>query len=672
MKPEREPRKDDQGGTISRFPFVDLIDAYWEWDIGADKTVFSPLLHKLTGYPVEDIQNAPDFWREVVHPGDFGALNSIRNWAIQGGQSIFETRLRIKVLNRPWKWHLIRCTVAERDIGGAPRRVSGVMFDITEQEDLKLTLSETGTVLRQLHSITTSQGLPLQDRLHWILKTGCEHFGLPNGIISHIKDNQYEVLAVHSKDRSITVGDIYPLGMTFCNETMEFGGAVYFEDASKSRFKSHPCYLDFGLATYIGIPIEVDGKAYGTLNFSGPEPRTNPFESTDNEILKLMGQWIGSALTRHRMAHTLRETEHRFQHLQRVQTVGRLVGGVAHDINNLLTAVIGFADLTRLELPEGSALRGNLDECVTAAKRGARITHRLLGFSQFQRSALRTVQLDEVVGESMKLVQQLAGVGIGVEFDLGAPGTRVVADPTEIDQVLMNLAVNARDAMPVGGTVTITTREIEGQAVITFSDTGTGMDPAIIDRVFEPFFSTKNPGTGTGLGLPTVKNIITQAGGDLKLESEQGKGTVFTITLPLAPAEPMVETEPTPVVQSRTRTTVMLIEGEEMVRQTITGYLKTAGHQVVAVENGELASGMWPAEAPRVGLMISDVIPVGARGWDFAMKANYQGHRPLLLFMSAYPRTYLEETRHPALEFPILEKPFDFEALLLALGKILG
>ena len=116
----------------------------------------------------------------------------------------------------------------------------------------------------------------------------------------------------------------------------------------------------------------------------------------------------------------------------------------------------------------------------------------------------------------------------------------------------------------------------------------------------------------------------------------------------------------------------MLIEGEEMVRQTVAGYLKTAGHQVVPVENGELAAGMWPAEAARVGLMISDVIPVGARGWDFAMKANYQGHRPLLLFMSAYPRTYLEETHHPALEFPILEKPFDFEALLLALGKILG
>ena len=138
------------------------------------------------------------------------------------------------------------------------------LFDvvITEQEELKLALAETGSVMRQLHSITTSQGLPLQDRLHWILKTGCEHFGLPNGIVSHVHDDQYEVLAAHSPNRRINVGDVFPLGMTFCSETLEFGGAVHFEDASKTRFRSHPCYLDMGLATYIGIPIEVDGIGY--------------------------------------------------------------------------------------------------------------------------------------------------------------------------------------------------------------------------------------------------------------------------------------------------------------------------------------------------------------------------------------------------------------------------
>jgi signal transduction histidine kinase len=672
MKPEPDPENIDRRGTIDGFPFVDFIDAYFEWNVGTEKTVFSPLLHKLTGYPVETISNDPGFWREVVHPGDFAALNSIRNWALRGNEPIFETRLRVKNRKGPWAWHLVRCIVAERDPTGAPKRVSGVMFDITEQEDLKLAVAETGSVLRQLHSITTSHGLPMQDRLHWILKTGCEHFGLPNGIVSHIHDGQYEVLAAHSPSRDINVGDTYPLGMTFCNETLEFGGAVHFEDASKTRFKSHPCYLDFGLATYIGIPIEVEDQVYGTLNFSGPDKRKRPYTATDNEILKLMGQWVGSALTRQQMTHSLRETERRLQHVQRVQTVGRLVGGVAHDINNLLTAIIGFADLARHDLAPGSEPWANLDECINSAKRGARITHRLLGFSQFQRAEPRRVNLDEVVGEAMKLVRQLVGGGIGVEFDLGAPDTLVVADPTEIDQVLMNLAVNARDAMPVGGTVTITTREESGRAIITFTDTGTGMDGKTAHRVFEPFFSTKNPGHGTGLGLPTVKTIVTQAGGTLDLKTEPGSGTTLTIDLPVAPPKTAVPEEPAAVVSGRTRTTVMLIEGEDMVRRTVAKYLKTAGHEVVAVENGEMAEGLWDVEAPRVGLMISDVIPVGGRGWDFAMKANYQGHRPLLMFMSAYPRPYLEETRHPALEYPILEKPFDFEALLLALGEILG
>ena len=145
MKPEPDPRNADRGGTISRFPFVDLIDAYFEWDVGSDKTVFSPLLHKLTGYPIEEVSNDPGFWREVVHPGDFAALNSIRNWALAGGRGTHETRLRVKTRKGPWAWHLVRSVVAERDDGGAPLRVSGVMFDITEQEELKIALAETAT-----------------------------------------------------------------------------------------------------------------------------------------------------------------------------------------------------------------------------------------------------------------------------------------------------------------------------------------------------------------------------------------------------------------------------------------------------------------------------------------------------------------------------------------------
>ncbi len=663
----------DRHQAPGRFPFVDLIDSYWEWDVARARTVFSPLLHKLTGYTVEEVETDPEFWNKIIHPEDRNTLKELRTWALQRHSAMFDTKLRIKSKDGQWLWHLIRATIAERDAGGMPTKVSGVMFDISEQEAFKAALLETGVVLHELHSISTDCDQPLQERLTRLLIAGCGHFGLPNGIISCIKDDQYEVLAVHSAGSSIKVGDVYPLGMTFCQETLEFGGAVYFEDAGQSRFKTHPCYLEFGLATYIGIPIKVENKVYGTLNFSAPTPRQKEFSPNDNEILKLMAQWVGSALTRKKMAQTLLDTERRFQHAQRLETVGRLVSGVAHDINNLLTAVIGYTDLARLELGHEHPVDEDLTNAIAAAKRGARITRRLLGFSRPAPFAPRPLGLDEAIGDTRKLIAQMAGDGVRVATDLQAGDARVLFDPAQLDQVLMNLAVNSRDAMPVGGTISIATRHTDSEAVITFSDDGTGMDGETAGRIFEPYFTTKTHDVGTGLGLATVQSIISKAGGHLEVATEVGHGTTFTIGLPLAkepgPAAPQVRKQP---VTGQVAATVMLIESDGMVRHSVGTFLENAGHEVLTAENPKAARDIWSDRGSGISLVISDVLPQGTPGWDFALSASNDGQRPLLLFMSAYPARYLEETGHPALNYPILEKPFDFEALVLKLGQILG
>ena len=658
--------------AADQFPFVDLIDSYWEWDIADDRTVFSPLLHKLTGYTAEEVENDARFWSEVVHHEDRKILKQLRTWAFKRSSPVFETKLRLKSKNGEWLWYLIRCTIAQRDQRGTPTRVSGIMFDISEQESFKSTLQETGFILRQLHSITTSHDLPLQERLHRILAAGCEHFGLPNGIISHIQDDKYEVLAVNTDGDSIKTGDVYPLGMTFCSETLEFGGAVYFEDAELSRFKTHPCYLEFGLATYIGIPIEVDSKVYGTLNFTAPTPREKTFNATDNEVLKLMGQWVGSALTQKEMGNQLLETERQFLHVQRLETVGRLVSGVAHDINNLLTAIIGYSDLARIELPEDHPVNEDLNNAVAAAKRGARITRRLLGFSRPAHQSSTPLKLDEGIFETRKLIAQMAGDGVRVVTDLKAGDSRILIDPTQLDQILMNLAVNSRDAMPAGGTITITTSRTDGEVLITFADTGCGMDEKTANRVFEPFFTTKNPEVGTGLGLATVYSIINKAGGTVNVKTEVGQGTTFSIGFPLVMEPPAASKAPVRPVTGRTTVTVLVIEGEELVRHTVTSYLENAGHRVLAADSGTQAEELWSEQGEEINLILSDVMPPGSPGWKFALSANKKGKHPLLLFMSAYPTSYLEETGHPALHYPVLEKPFDFEALILKLGEILG
>jgi len=664
---------DDQSRGKDQFPYSDLIDAYWDWDVAEDRTTFSPQLHKLTGYTTVELERNPSLWAEIVHPEDLTVLKDVRQWALKPTSSIFNTKLRVKARSGEWLWHRIRCTVTECDGSGAPIRVSGVMFDISEQEAFKSTLEETGFILRQLHSISTAYDLPLKERLNRILIAGCEHFGLPNGIISCVEGDQYEVLAVHSTGSSIKEGDVYPLGKTFCNETLKFGGAVYFENAGKSRFKTHPCYLEFGLATYIGTPIEVDHEVYGTLNFSAPSPRIKKYNANDNEILKLMGQWVGSALTRKKMARTLLESERQFQHAQRLETVGRLVGGVAHDINNLLMAIIGYTDLARMELTADHLADEDLSHSMAAAKRGARITRRLLGFSSPASYAPCSTLLDVAILETQTLIAQLAGEGIEVVTEFQAEGSCVLIDPAHLDQVLMNLAVNSRDAMPLGGAITITTRKVGTEAIITFTDTGCGMDKVTLDRVFEPYFTTKSADVGTGLGLATLQSLVQKAGGRVGVQSEVGQGTSFTIGLPLSKDTPTTIPEGTSAPSHKTGVaTILLIEAEEMVRHTVTKYLEKAGHRVLAVENGHEADDVWSDRGTGIDMIISDAIAQGGPGWEFAFDARANGRRPLLVFMSAFPTSYLEETGHPALFYPIIEKPFDFEALNLKLEQIMG
>ena len=426
------------------------------------------------------------------------------------------------------------------------------------------------------------------------------------------------------------------------------------------------------MSTYIGIPVEVNQKVYGTLNFSAPTPREKSYNETDNEILKLMGQWVGAALTRREMSRQLLETERQFQHAQKLETVGHLASGVAHDINNLLTAIIGYTDLARLELPKDHPAIEDLNNSVAAAKRGARITKRLLGFSRPTAHSPTALNVDVAITDTRKLIVQMAGEGINVITDLQAPDSRVVIDPAQLDQVLMNLAVNARDAMPKGGTITISTLLDENQVRVTFADTGCGMDQKIANRVFEPFFTTKNPDVGTGLGLATVHSIITKARGTVNIRTEVGQGTAFTIGLPVAKEKLAVRKVAARPVAGAAAIHVLLIEGEEPVRRTVATYLENAGHAVLAADNGKVAEDLWVEKGGDINLIISDVMPPGSPGWDFALSADHQGKHPLLLFMSAYPTSYLEETGHPALRYPVLEKPFDFEALILKLGQILG
>jgi signal transduction histidine kinase len=240
---------------------------------------------------------------------------------------------------------------------------------------------------------------------------------------------------------------------------------------------------------------------------------------------------IVAAAERQRLESELRQA-------QKLDAIGRLAGGIAHDFNNLLTAISGYAELALAE-PGADPVRSELDEIHAAATRAAGLTRQLLAFSRQQELRLELVDINEIVGEMGGMLQRLIGTHVELVIDM-APGLRPIeADPSQMQQVVLNLAVNARDAMPGGGRVDVRTANVERDGrpavVLSVADTGIGMDAETRERLFEPFFTTKVVGEGTGLGLATVHGIVEQSGGEIEVESEPGRGTTFRVVFSAAP-----------------------------------------------------------------------------------------------------------------------------------------
>jgi two-component system, cell cycle sensor histidine kinase and response regulator CckA len=335
---------------------------------------------------------------------------------------------------------------------------------------------------------------------------------------------------------------------------------------------------------------------------------------------------------------------------QKMESVGRLAGGVAHDFNNLLTAIIGYAETAHGQAVDPT-LQADLEEIARAARRGADLTRQLLTFARTQVVEPRIVDINDLIRTADKLLRRLAGASVEVELHLDAQVGAVRIDPSQLEQVLVNLVVNARDAMADGGRVTITTANVwlgEHQSThrpaeagahveITVADTGTGMDEATLSRAFEPFFTTKEPGRGTGLGLATCYGIVRQAGGLIEVTSELGRGSRFRVILPRAEApaarpSPAAGTAPAP----RGRETVLVVEDDEQIRQLAARTLRGAGYRVLVAADGEEALSAAAGFGSPIDLLLTDVVLPRLGGPEVA--ARMRAARPDLrvICMSGY------------------------------------
>jgi len=351
-----------------------------------------------------------------------------------------------------------------------------------------------------------------------------------------------------------------------------------------------------------------------------------------------------------------RRLEERFLQSQKVHAIGQLTGGVAHDFNNILTAIIGYSELAASALPEGSAIWSHVQEIRKAADRAASLTRQLLAFSRKQTLKPRVINLEAVIRDMEKMLHRVLGEHIDLVITSNAPPQEgnVKADLGQIEQVLLNLAVNARDAMPGGGTLRIQTGNVTlngdqarlcgeltpGEYLqLTVGDTGCGMPPEVQERMFEPFFTTKEEGKGTGLGLATCHGIIKQSGGHIMVHSEVKKGTEFKIYLPLVKEtveEPIVKCEDQGLIPEG-HETVLLVEDEPMLRELGHAVLNDLGYHVLVAENGSDALRLVrenPSE--RIDLLLTDVVMPEMGGQELVERLRSFSPETKVIFCSGY------------------------------------
>lgn len=372
---------------------------------------------------------------------------------------------------------------------------------------------------------------------------------------------------------------------------------------------------------------------------------------------------------------------------QKMEAVGRLAGGVAHDFNNLLTAILGYSDMVLEKLPRGSVLSRYTSEIKRAGERAASLTRQLLAFSRLQVMSPRVLDLNVVIEEMSRMLRRVIGEDVTLTTSPGAGLERVKVDPSQVEQVILNLAVNARDAMPEGGELRIRTSNArfaedfiaEGVRVqagsyvaLEVTDTGCGMDSETSARVFEPFFTTKEKGKGTGLGLSTVYGIVKQSGGYIWVSSEPQKGTTFKIYLPgVEEAAAPAKAADAPVQIDRGSETILLVEDETNVRELLCGMLRSKGYEVLEAARGEEALALGKNHSQPIHLIVTDMVMPQMNGRELARRLCALHPESNVLYMTGYAGNKIGAIDVLENDVAFIHKPFSAEALSQKVRSIL-
>jgi PAS domain S-box-containing protein len=616
------------------------LDGFWIVDLQGRLLEVNDAYCRLTGYTRDELLGKT--FVDVEAMEDETEIAQRIERLIETGSSRFETRHRSK------DGRLIEVEVSTTYLP-SEAKVFAFLRDITERNQAEETLRESEERYRRIIE-TAQEGI-------WVIGE--------DGLVTYVNDRLASMLG-HSRDAILG----HPVD--------DFIDLEFHETARGNRERRKLGLKEQYLFTF----RRKDGSPLHTIVSSNP-------------LFDKQGNFLGSLgmltdITERTLAEKDRaKLEEQLRQAQKMESVGRLAGGVAHDFNNLLTVINGYSELLLKALRQEDPARANVEQIRMAGERAANLTQQLLAFSRKQIIQPIPLSLNTVVTDAEKLLRRVVGEDIELVTRLTPAIWPIMADPSQIHQVLMNLAVNARDAMPKGGKLAIETDMIESTAedtarnpdaapgsyaVLAVSDTGFGMDEDTLKNIFEPFFTTKEKGKGTGLGLSTVYGIVRQGGGWISVVSKPGVGSTFKIYLPRI-EEPALRHDSAghTDIPSRGGETVLVVEDQDELRMLAVTILRTHGYRVLDACNGREALDLIERHAGRIHAMVTDVVMPGMTGRELADHVKMRRPELKVLFVSGYaeedviaPGGLLEE------DFAFLQKPFTPDTLAAKLREVLG
>ncbi len=622
----------------------------WDWDLATDTVRYSSQWKRQIGHEDHEIGDGFEEWRSRVHPDDLAPTMRRVQRMIDEAREGYDVEFRFRHADGSYRWIRAEGSVQPGD-DGTPERVLGVHLDVTERKRHEAALRRRERELRQTLDATTdgiwswdfvADELTFSDRYYRML-------GYEPGAFPATFEGWRGLLHPDDRERAEAV-------------------AAAFLETKPDRYDN-----EFQLRTRSGDHrwIRARGRVVE--------------RDADGRALRMIGNH--EDVTEERRLRAEKERlERRAERAHRLEAIGALAGGVAHDFNNQLTAINASAGLALETLADDDPAREDVEAVLEAGRHAAELTRQLLAFGSRQVMEPRPLDLDGVVTGMQRMLRRVIGEDIRIVSELHGDLGPVIADPAQVEQILVNLAINARDAMERGGTLTIRTGEREldeahpwrrpemspgTYAELAVIDDGAGMDDETVARIFEPFFTTKELGRGTGLGLATVYGIVRQSGGHVEVRSRPGEGTTFQILLPLAePGSGPAAAAPVQTTLSGSEA-ILLVEDEALVRQVIRRILASAGYDVIEAADGEQALALCGRHGASIRLVLSDVVMPGVRGPEIVERLREDLPGVPVLYMSGYPSDGTDPGGGPPPRERLLSKPFSRAELLRKVRQVL-